>query len=54
MMHATAENGFDVTEKVVAFKRSMAPRRDALKRAFEDVKDHISREAERIQRDSAA
>src|SRR4029077_16812290 len=39
---------------VVAFKRAMAPRRAALKQAYDDVKDHVSRAAEKIRADAAA
>jgi hypothetical protein len=53
-MHAEADNAFDVRDEVVAFKRKMAPRRDALKRAFSEVKDHISRTAEKIKAETAA
>ena len=48
------EGNFDVTDKIVAFKRAMAGRRAELKRAFAEVKDHISRAAETIRSDSAA
>lgn len=54
MMHATADNAFDVSGEIVAFKKMMAPRRDALKRAFADVRDAVSRTAETIQRETAA
>jgi hypothetical protein len=54
MMHAETDNKFDVADQVVAFKREMAPRRAELKRAFGEVKDHISRAADAIRRDSAA
>jgi len=53
-MLAEAENKFDVTAEVVAFKRAMAPRRAALKQAYDDVKDHVSRAAEKIRADAAA
>jgi hypothetical protein len=54
MKHATADNTFDVSGEIVAFKRMMAPRREALKRAFADVKDAVARTAEKIQRETAA
>src|SRR5690242_3255656 len=38
-MHGEAESKFEVADQIVAFKRSMAPRREALKRAFGEVKD---------------
>jgi hypothetical protein len=53
-MHAEADNAFDVRDEIVAFKRKIAPRRDALKRAFGEVKDHISRAADKIRKDTAA
>ena len=48
------ERRFDVGDKIVAFKKQMAPRRDELKRAFDDVKGHIAKAVDRIQTDSAA
>jgi hypothetical protein len=54
MMHAETDQTIDATEKIVAFKRKMAPRRDVLNRAFEDVKGHIDRAAEAIRKDAAA
>ena len=54
MTDATAANDFDVSAAIVAFKRAMAPRRDGLKRAFEDVRGHVARAAEKIQADVAA
>ena len=50
MMHAeTAEkNPVDVSDKVGAFKRQMAPRRAALHKAFGEVTEHVKREADRI------
>ena len=56
MMHAeTAEkNPFDVSDKIVAFKRQMAPRRAALHKAFGEVTDHVKRAADKIQADAAA
>jgi hypothetical protein len=53
-MLAEADNKFDVTNEIVAFKRAMAPRREALKRAYEDVKAHVSRAAEKIRADADA
>jgi len=44
----------DVRDQIVAFKRKLAPNRDALKRAYGEVKDHINRAVERIARDVAA
>jgi len=55
MMHAeTADNPFDVRDRVVAFKRAMAPRRAALHKAFGEVTDHVRRAADRIQAEVAA
>ena len=53
-MHGEAESKFDVADQIVAFKRSMTPRREALKRAFGEVKDHVSRAADAIREDTAA
>ena len=43
-MLAEAENKFDVTDAIVAFKRAMAPRRAALKRAVPNLANlvHLS------------
>jgi len=53
-MRQDAAESFDVTDRIVAFKRAMAPRRDALTRAFGEVRDHVSRAAEAIRADAAA
>jgi hypothetical protein len=53
-MHGEAEPKFDVADQIVAFKRSMAPRREALRRAFLEVKDHVRRAAEAIRADVSA
>src|SRR4051812_6922757 len=53
-MHVEGESGFDVRGQIVAFKRSMAPRREALRRAFGEVKDHVRRAADAIREDAAA
>lgn len=50
----TEKDPFDVSDKVTAFKRAMAPRRAALHKAFGEVTDHVRREADRIQADAAA
>lgn len=42
-----------VAEQIVAFKRSLTPHREAIKRAFNEVKDHVRRAADAI-RDNAA
>ncbi len=38
---AAAAAEFDVRDQVIAFKRKLAPRREALQRAFADVRDHV-------------
>ena len=38
----------NVSDQIVAFKRKMAPRRDALKRAYASVTDHVRRATEKI------
>ena len=53
-MHGEAEPQFEVVDQIVAFRRSMAPRREALKRAFGEVKDHVRRAADAIREDTAA
>jgi Gig2-like len=45
---------FDVRDRVVAFKRSMTPRREALKRAYADVTDHVRRAVETVLSNAAA
>jgi len=44
----------DVRDQIIALKRTLAPNREALRRAFADVKDHVSRAADRIRTDVAA
>lgn len=51
---ATETKPFDVAGRIGAFKRAMAPRRNDLKRAFAEVKDHVSRAADAIRADAAA
>ena len=46
---AGAEVG--VRDQIIAFKRQLAPSREALKRAYADVKDHVSRAAAIILRE---
>ena len=53
-MHAAPTDTPDVTGRIVAFKRSLVPHRDALRRAFDEVKAHVSRAADVIQADAAA
>ena len=49
-----AEVETDVRNRIVAFKRTMAPRREALKRAYADVTDYVRRAVEAIRSDVAA
>ena len=44
----------DVRDQIVAFKRTLAPNRYVLKRAFADVKDHVTRAADSILTETAA
>jgi hypothetical protein len=44
----------DVRDQIIAFKRTLAPSREGLKRAYADVRDHVSRAADTILRDVAA
>ena len=44
----------DVRDQIVAFKRRLAPNRERLKQAYEDVKGHVSRSVDRILKDVAA
>src|SRR5205085_1661083 len=53
-MHAGHESGLDVRDRIVAFKRSVAPRREVLRRAFGEVKDHVRRAADALREDAAA
>jgi Protein of unknown function (DUF1479) len=49
-----ADAEIDVRDRIVAFKRSMAPRREALKRAYADVTGHVRRAVQTILSDVAA
>ena len=53
-MHPQTAATFDVTTQIAAFKRSLAPRHEALERAFVEVKDHVSRAADAIREEVAA
>jgi hypothetical protein len=53
-MHTQPNDKFDVTEQIAAFKRSLAPRQDVLKRAYIDVRNSVSRAADEILAHSAA
>ena len=44
----------DVRDRIVAFKRSLAPRRQALTRAYADVTDHVRRAVDTVLSDIAA
>ncbi len=44
----------NVSDQIVAFKRKMAPRRDALKGAYASVTDHVRRATDTIRTDVAA
>jgi Gig2-like len=48
MMQGNGENAFDVSDRIVAFKRRMAERRDALKASFADVRDHVRRRVDEV------
>ena len=52
-MREAGETNFGVADQIVAFKRSLAPRREALRRAWGEVKDHVRRAADAICADSA-
>jgi len=54
MHQANVELDRDVSDRIVAFKQRLAPRRAELQRAFGEVRDHIARAAEAIQADEAA
>src|SRR4051812_39613670 len=54
MMMAETKNEFDVADQIVAFKRKMAPKRDVLKRAYDDARGEVMRAADRIRTDNAA
>ena len=54
MVQAMTDANLDVKEAIAAFKRNMAPRRDALKRAFGEAKDHINRAADAIRKETAS
>ena len=53
-MDAATTTEFDVSNEIVAFKKAMAPKREALKRAYADVKDAVSRAADTIRAETAA
>src|SRR3984893_8712370 len=45
---------FDVRDQIVAFKRKLAPRREVVKRAYAEVKDHVNRAVDIVRREVAA
>jgi Protein of unknown function (DUF1479) len=53
-MRLDAADAIDVTDRIVAFKRALGPRRDVLKRAYFEVRDHVARVADAILADAAA
>jgi hypothetical protein len=53
-MHADVQPKFDVAEKIVAFKRSLRPKRDVLGRAYVEAKDFVSQAVDAIRTDAAA
>ena len=44
----------DVSNQIIAFKRKLAPRREALRLAYADVRDHVRRVVDIILRDVEA
>ena len=53
-MDEDSTNSFAVTDRIAAFKRSLAARQDVLKRAYEEVAGHVCRAVDAIQADVAA
>ena len=51
---AAGGTDFNVSDQIIAFKRKLAPRREALQRAYASVKDHISRAVDIIRNEVAA
>jgi hypothetical protein len=49
-----ADTASDVGDRIISFKRTMAPRRDALTRAYADVTDYIRRAVDSVLSDAAA
>src|ERR1700731_5317760 len=44
----------DVRGQIIALKRALAPRREALQRAYAEVRDHVRRAVDIVRRDVAA
>ena len=53
-MHSQVTGTFDVSDRIVALKRSLKPARETLRRAFLEVADHVRRAADRIVAESSA
>ena len=53
-MHPDPTDTVDVADQIAAFKRSLAPRRAELQRAFVEAKDHVARAVDAILADAAA
>jgi Gig2-like len=51
---AAAGTEFEVRDQIIAFKRKLAPRREALQRAFADARDHVRRAVDIIRWEVAA
>jgi hypothetical protein len=53
-MQTGNDHTLDVRDRIVAVKRALAGRRDALERAYEEVRNHVTEAAEAIRADAAA
>lgn len=53
-MHPQVQGTIDVSDRIVAFKRSLAQERGTLARAFAEVRDHVRRAVDAIHADQAA
>ena len=51
---AAAGEEVDVRDQIIAFKRKLAPRREVLNRAYEDVRDYVKRAVDIVLREVAA
>src|SRR5688572_14680342 len=49
-----SDPSLDIRDRIVAFKRSLAPRHEALKRAYAEATDHVRRAVDAILSDVAA
>jgi Protein of unknown function (DUF1479) len=52
-MREEGESKFGVADQIIAFKRALAPRRKALRRAFDEVKNHVRHAADVLRADMA-